>query len=434
MQKQKDNAEQQAQQSKDSRNEVSGKQKFKSYLPIVGATLLVIIISMIVFFLIFRYKGTGNGFKAFLDALQAVIIGFVIAYLINPIMKFFDRRFRARVLQKCGELTYRQKRRIRAASVALAMIIFLGIIVALIALILPQIVNGITEFVENFGQNMTAAQSWLDTLSENNPDLGAKVQKMVDQVVDYIRGWLKDQMTLNANRIKQITDSVIAIIRTAFNTLMGLIVAIYILMKKEVFKAQVKKFVYAVFRARWGNYVMEVLRKTDDVFGGFYIGDILDSLIIGIICFFGMVIMRMPYAGLIGLFVGVTNLIPIFGPYFGAIPSAILILMVDPWKALYFLIFIIVLQQFDGNILKPKVLGDTLGLSPFWIIFAVVLFGGLFGLKGFLLGVPTFAVIYYVIKRLVEHWLRKNKLPEDTRTYAKLEKIDAETHEVVDHD
>ena len=188
-------------------------------------------------------------------------------------------------------------------------------------------------------------------------------------------------------------------------------------MTKEKFIGQAKKIIYAIFRPRYGNVVMEVGRKADEVFGGFFIGKIIDSLIIGCICFVSLAILRMPYVALVSVIVGVTNIIPFFGPYIGAIPSAILIFLVDPMKGIYFIIFIIVLQQVDGNVIGPKILGNTTGLSPFWVIFAILLFGGSFGVIGMLFGVPIFAVLYYIIKQVVEHVLKRRHLPEETDEY-----------------
>ena len=403
---------------------------FRTYLPMALTVLGIIIISIIVFFLIYRYQGTGNGIKNIINALQSIIFGCVIAYLINPLVKYMEKKELKKHREKKGDLNDRARRRIRISSIAVGMVVFLAIIVAIFLLIIPQVVNGIQDFVQNVNENVVNLQNWARSMTTQNPELAEQITKYSNQTIDYIKNWLNEKLLANGNLVRSITSSIYTIIRTLFNLLLGLVVAIYILMKKEVFKGLIKKIVYAIFKPRVGNYVMEVLRKTDDVFGGFFIGDIVDSLIIGILCFLGLVVMQIPYAGLIGLIVGVTNLIPVFGPYFGAIPSAILIVMVDPWKALIFLIFILILQQFDGNILKPRILGDTLGLSPFWIVFAIVLFGGLFGIMGFFVGVPMFAVVYYVIKRLVEYRLHRQHLPEETRDYVNVQRIDVSGDEI----
>ena len=177
--------------------------------------------------------------------------------------------------------------------------------------------------------------------------------------------------------------------------------------------------------------IIKVIRKANDIFGGFITGKILDSLIIGLICYIGCVILRIPSAILVAVIVGVTNVIPVFGPFIGAVPSIFLVIIQSPIHALYLLIFIIVLQQVDGNIIGPKILGSSTGLSTFWVMFAILLGGGVFGFMGMLLGVPIFGIIYYIIKEIVNYILKKKKLSTDTRKYINLEKIDKKTNEMV---
>lgn len=178
-----------------------------------------------------------------------------------------------------------------------------------------------------------------------------------------------------------------------------------------------KELVYAIFRPTKAILILHVGSKSNEIFGGFIIGKIIDSAIIGVLCFIGLSILNIPYTLLVSVIVGVTNVIPFFGPYIGAIPSALLIFLADPVKGVYFVIFIILLQQFDGNILGPKILGNSTGLSAFWVVFSILIAGGLFGIPGMLLGVPTFAVIYYIISMVVNRKLRKKQLPTDTDSY-----------------
>lgn len=166
--------------------------------------------------------------------------------------------------------------------------------------------------------------------------------------------------------------------------------------------------------------------KSNEIFGGFIIGKIIDSAIIGVLCFVGLSMLKMPYTLLVSVIVGVTNVIPFFGPYIGAIPSAVLIMLTDPKMGIYFILFILVLQQLDGNVIGPKILGDSTGLSAFWVVFAILLGGGLFGVIGMILGVPTFAVIYYIINMLINHMLEKKKLPIDTAAYGEMSYVDAD--------
>ena len=210
----------------------------------------------------------------------------------------------------------------------------------------------------------------------------------------------------------------------AFLTPIGIIVSIYVMYGRETFSRQCKKIVYALFSPKRANLILHLGNKSNEIFGGFVIGKIIDSIIIGIICFVVLSIMKMPYTVLVSVIIGVTNVIPFFGPFIGAIPCSILILLNDPKMGIYFIIFILVLQQFDGNILGPKILGDSTGLSSFWVLFSILLFGGLFGFVGMILAVPVTAVIFDLIAKLQYYHLRKKGLSPDTRDYKELKIID----------
>ena len=210
------------------------------------------------------------------------------------------------------------------------------------------------------------------------------------------------------------------------DALIGIIVMVYLLNIKQTFEAQGKKIIYGVFPLAIANKVIGEIRFIHHVFGGFIIGKIVDSINIGIHCFIGVSLMNMPYPLLISVIVGVTNVIPFFGPFIGAIPTGFLVLLVDPIKCIYFLLFILLLQQFDGNILGPKILGDSTGLQSFWVLFSILLFGGLFGFVGMIIGVPTFAVFYRMVKEGVESSLKKKDLSSYTDDYRGLNYIDEE--------
>lgn len=403
----------------------------RPYLSMGLTAVLVIIICIAIFFLIYRFEGLASGIGKILGSIQAIFIGFILAYLLNPIMKFFERIFTRQALQKNKEYTAKVKRRIRAVSVALAMAVFLVAIAVLVRLILPQLVESIEELVMTMNEKVQSLTEWVDRLLRQNTQTATKVDVLIADASGYLEKWLQKNILGQNDLIASVTTGVYNVIKAIFNAIIGLIISVYVLMTKETFIGQMKKIIYAVFRPRYGNVVMEVLRKADDVFGGFFIGKIIDSIIIGFICFGGLYVLRMPYTVLVSVIVGVTNVIPFFGPYIGAIPSAILIFLVNPVKGIQFIIFIIILQQVDGNIIGPKILGNTTGLSPFWVIFAILLFGGSFGVIGMLFGVPIFAVIYYVVKRIVEHILRIRKLPEETNRYVPLVKIDGAGNAVI---
>ncbi|MCD8217695.1 MAG: AI-2E family transporter [Clostridiales bacterium] len=414
------------------REKERGPWDIRSYLAVGLTAILVIFVSLLLFFFLFRFEGFSSGVGEVIRSLNGIIIGLVLAYLLNPGMRFFERRFQKKLFTKGGQ-TLKQKRIIRGLSVACIMVIFLAIIAVLLALLVPQLVMSVQELVLSLNEKFETLEAWIERLIRNN-HLADQMENLADEIFSWLEDWLQTTILDNgSDLVATLTAGVYSVIKMLFNFLVGIIVALYVLMKKEQFVGQTKKLIYAVFKPRRGNIIMEVAHKADEVFGGFFVGKVIDSLIIGCICFVCMYIMKMPYTILVSVIVGVTNIIPFFGPFIGAIPSVILIFLVSPIKAVYFLILIVVLQQVDGNIIGPKILGDSTGLSPFWIIFSILLFGGCFGFIGMILGVPVFALIYYIVKRLAEHFLRKRGLPEETADYVRLSRVDEETLEIQEH-
>ena len=220
-------------------------------------------------------------------------------------------------------------------------------------------------------------------------------------------------------------------VKFLLNILVGVIVSVYVLSSKEIFAGQAKKIVYAVFKPVRANVIIHTLRKSNEIFGGFITGKILDSAIIGVLAYIVLAIMQMPDTVLLAVIIGVTNVIPFFGPFIGAIPSFIIVVLQNPVQGLYFLIFILVLQQIDGNIIGPKILGNSTGLSSFWVVFAIMVFGGLWGFPGMLLGVPLMAVIYYITQKCVRYFLRKRGLAEDTQSYVYMTSVDERTNRLL---
>ncbi len=405
----------------------------RPYLAVGLTAILVVFVSLLIFFFLFRFEGFSSGVGKIIRSLSGVIIGLVIAYLLNPVMKFFERRLQKRLFTR-QERTFKQNRIIRGLSVACAMTVFLAIIAVLLVLLVPQLVMSVQELVLTLNDKLETLMEWIERLIRNN-NLADQVESLADEVFAWLEEWLQTMILDNGSDIvATLTTGVYSVVKMLANFLVGIIVALYVLMKKEQLVGQTKKLIYAVFKPRHGNIVMEVVQKADEVFGGFFVGKVIDSLIIGCICFVCMYIMKLPYTVLISVIIGVTNIIPFFGPFIGAIPSAILIFLVSPIQAVYFLILILVLQQVDGNIIGPKILGDSTGLSPFWIIFSILLFGGCFGFIGMILGVPVFALIYYIVKRVAEHFLAKRGLSEKTADYVKLSRVNAETKEIEEHE
>jgi len=232
--------------------------------------------------------------------------------------------------------------------------------------------------------------------------------------------------------MQKISSRVILTLKTLLNLIIGVIVCVYFLNGKDKFKAQIKKVITALFRRDTANEIFEFGNYAHHAFGGFITGKIIDSIIIGVICFISMSIFRLPYPLLISVIVGVTNIIPFFGPFIGAVPSALIILMVSPIQALYFLILVIILQQLDGNIIGPAILGNSTGLSSFWVLFSIVIFGGLFGPVGMIIGVPVFAVIYYYAGKWIRKRLRNKGLEDRTEEYEEYNEYDFGRKEIRD--
>lgn len=239
------------------------------------------------------------------------------------------------------------------------------------------------------------------------------------------QNWLRTGLLSQINELMgNLTESVVILVGGIFDVIIGMIISFYFLFSKEMFVRQIKKCTYAMFSSRHANLVLHFATKTNEIFGGFIIGKLIDSAIIGVLCFIGLSILKMPYTLLVSVIVGVTNIIPFFGPYIGAIPSAILIMLEDPMKGIYFIIFVLILQQFDGNILGPKILGNSTGLSAFWVIVAILLGGGLFGFVGMVMGVPTFAVLYYMVGVIMKSRLEKKELPTESSYYDEMSYVD----------
>lgn len=271
----------------------------------------------------------------------------------------------------------------------------------------------------------------MEQILADNPQIGIYLQDYMNQGMEWLRQWFSQVLAPNLNTIiGSLSSGMFSFFNWVKNILIGLIVMVYLLNMKDSLVTIAKKIVYGTAPLVWANRIIEEVRYIHKVFGGFIIGKLVDSLIIGILCFLCMSLMKMPYVLLISVIVGVTNVIPFFGPFIGAIPSAVLVLLVNPIQCIYFLIFILLLQQFDGNILGPKILGESTGISSFWVLFSILLFGGLFGFVGMIIGVPTFAVIYRLLSDGVKASLRKKNLPEDTAAYEGVAYIDESSRQL----
>lgn len=405
----------------------------KNYIQMGIVAFLVIVCSITFFWALNRWSDLKLFLGLINKALNPLIWGLVIAYLLNPIVKFLEKR----VFSKLGSKIFSKSERgcgifARIISIFIALSATLLIIIAILVALLPELYFSIETIVKNMPGYVDILIEWIETLMADNPDVEAAIVSALGSVTGYFTNWLQNTLLTQINSIvSSFSTGVISFIMSIFNTLVGFVMSIYILYNKETLIAQSKKLMYSVLKPRIVNRVLEGGGYLHKTFGGFISGKLLDSLIIGILCLIFMNILKMPYVALVSVIIGITNIIPFFGPFIGAIPSAVLIFMESPLQCLIFIIFIIVLQQFDGNILGPKILGSTTGLTGFWVMFAILFFGKIFGFMGMLLGVPVFAVIYFVIKNLSAKGLKKKNLPVDTAEYKYIDHIDAETNEPV---
>ena len=317
--------------------------------------------------------------------------------------------------KKDGRPTDKQKKYLRMSAIVLTLLFVVLIIYAFSSVVLPQLFKSIQSIVFQFPVYVNNLTAWLQKVLADNPEVESYINDLINTYTPELRSWMNDTLLPQMNAVlKVVSNYAFNVLKALWNMIIGLIISVYIMGSKEKFIGQAKKAIYSAMDIKRANSFIEDIRFVHRTFGGFISGKLLDSLLIGILCFAGTSIMGTPYPVLISVIIGVTNIVPFFGPYLGAIPSALLILMIDPIQCLYFLIFILVLQQFDGNILGPKILGDSTGLSSFWVIFSITIFGGFMGVPGMVIGVPTFAVIYALCRRWINRNLAKKKLPTET--------------------
>ncbi|MCI7106543.1 MAG: AI-2E family transporter [Lachnospiraceae bacterium] len=396
-----------------------------TYLAKIGLMIFITFVCCILFFFcVLRYKGFADGWNKIVSAGQSIIIGLVLAYLLNPIVKNLEG-FLYKHLQKKIKTDKKAKKLSRGLGIAGAILFLLVILVLLIAMIVPATISSIAGLVDTLPGNVAHLISTIQNGKLGDFELTDTISSILTKLTDTLEKWATNTLLPQAQAyLLQITSGVITIFKAVMNFVVGIIVAAYVLMIKERLIGQSKKVIFSVFKPKQGNVIVELMHKANEIFGGFIGGKLIDSAIIGVICYLGCCILRIPDAMLVAVIVGVTNIIPVFGPFIGAVPSLLLVVIQSPWHALYLLIFIIILQQVDGNIIGPKILGSSTGLSSFWVMFSILIGGGLFGFLGMLLGVPVFAMIYYILRRLVNYGIEKKHLPLATDDYVEIAGVD----------
>lgn len=389
------------------------KPHIKSYVYAMLAGFGSISLSIIFFFLIYRFDGFGNAISTLTDILMPFIYGAVIAYLLKPVCNTIEAFLRRFIPEKMKGL-------INALSVTFTILFGLLLIYALCMMIIPQLITSVTTLYYTAQANITKFMYWANHLEfiEKNEQIMELLNSAYAALNTNLDTWIKNTLLPSMqNILSGAALGVLNVVVVLKNLIIGIIVAVYMLASRKRFVQQGKMVLYSVVKPRWASLITEEVKYADRMFGGFINGKILDSAIIGLLCYIGCLIFKFPSALLVSVIIGVTNVIPFFGPFIGAVPATLLILIQSPIKALWFVLFVLVLQQLDGNVIGPKILGNTTGLSSFWVLFAILLFGGLWGFVGMIVGVPLFAVIYDVIKKLVVHGLKRNKEIDLLQTY-----------------
>lgn len=370
-------------------------------------------LSIILFFFLYKISAVAGYVGILLDVLMPFFYGGILAYLLYPFSKWiYERIFRI-----SGE---KHERLAKYIGVYGAVALLFLVIYLLLAMVLPQLIDSIVSLVTSLPGTVDKTALWIETILEDNEPLRNEAEKILNNSYAQFQTWMEGSLIPQLKTlITELSGSVIDIVMGMLDFVIGIIVCIYILFSAEKFKKQAKMIVNAIFPKKAADMIFDITEQTDQSFGGFIRGKLLDSLIIGIICFLCMSLLHFPYVMLISVVVGVTNIIPFFGPFIGAIPSAILILTVSPIQSVYFLLFILVLQQIDGNIIGPTILGQSTGISSIWVLFSILVFGSIFGVFGMIIGVPLFSVLYDLFRKWIFGSLKKKGMEEEITAYRK---------------
>lgn len=416
----------------------------KKYTTVAIYALIVIALAVLFVVFVFRFESFAEGFSWVGSVVAPVVSGLVIAYVLNPLMMYFENKFFKRLKNppikadtaavkndKAGKSkkhpenpakTARRRKSIaRILSLLITFVIVFVIIGALIVAIGPSIAGSIVDLADRFPDYIKEIEHYLDDFLSNNPDISAFIFNEFTDLSNELKKLAETLQPMAGDIIGNVSSSLWSFVMSVLvglkNVLLGIIIAIYLLFSKERLLAQCKQIVFAFLKERHWSGFFSFCSKSNDIFKKYIVSNLVDAMVIFVFMLIGMFIMKMPYATLVSAVCAVTNLIPFFGPFIGAIPCAVLILLDDPSKVIWFALFVLVLQQCDGNIIKPFLFGETMGLPAIWVLVSIIVGGGLFGIPGMLLGAPVFAVIYTVSADFVKANLKKRSLPESTEMY-----------------
>lgn len=410
----------------------------KKYIQIGFTIFLTSLALLCVVFFIWNNNTIKNLFSTFNHALAPVYYGLIIAYILAPILNFIEKKILIPLFHKLKwfepEKDKKRIKHIRVFSVIFTLVVVFLFLYIFFSSVIPELIKSIQSIVVQYPNYTRNLVTWINKIVEDNPDLQNLLKTLVYNYYSETDNWLNEIILPSAQKLIPNVGDVLIGLSTSlmkflgfiWNIVIGIIISIYVLFSKESFGRSCTRLCYAFLETKNANKFVEAVRFTHKTFIGFLSGKVLDSLIIGVISFVVLSIMKMPYTVLISMIIGITNVIPFFGPFLGAIPSAFILLMVDPKLALYFLIYVVVLQQFDGNFLGPKILSSSTGVTTFWIICSITAFSGIFGVVGMLIAVPVTAVFFAFLNNMTNGLLTKKKLPTDVDEYNEVGSITPE--------
>ena len=378
----------------------------KRYLKIGITGAAILASGILCAFVLFKMRIIIELLKGITGILKPFLYGAVIAYLLAPLCNKIEEK----LFQTFPKANRKAKRFICFIAIVISLCVALAIVWMVIMLIIPQVWDSVMKIIDMVPQKITILNNWIEHMLENQPELQAYFEEFANQAESHINSLLNvDTIQKVQSIINSLSVQVFGVLGVLKNISLGFLISAYLLGSRKLFGAQAGLILHGVFPDKWAGIIEEEIRYTDKMFNGFLVGKIIDSAIIGLLCFAGLSFMGFEAPAFIGVIIGITNIIPFFGPFIGAIPCGLLLLLENPMHCLYFIIFICVLQQLDGNVIGPKILGNTTGVSSFWVLFSILLFGGMWGVVGMVIGVPLFAVIYDIIRKLVYRGLRKHK-------------------------
>jgi len=403
---------------------------WRHYFRLGFTAFLTVAACITFFFLLYRWDSISAVIGKILKSAESIIIGLALAYLLMPVKEFIEKPiYKFLISKKIKE----EKAKSLAKTVGIAgAIVFLFVVIGILIMSLgPALFTSIVGLIDAMPTYVDSFVKWISDSGIADNEVAIFIGDFINSATAELKNWAKTEiLPLAQEYIAQITSGVLTIAKTLLNFLIGIVAMTYVMSIQEDLIGQSKKIIYAIFPTKKANVIIDTIRKSNEIFGGFVIGKIIDSAIIGVIAYVGCLLMKMPSALLVAFIIGVTNVIPFFGPFIGAIPTVALVLIQSPIHALYLAIFILILQQVDGNIIGPKILGESTGLSAFWILTSISIAGGLFGFFGMLLGVPVFAVIYYIIQQIIIYRMKSKELSAKTDEYVELVEIDEKTKEM----